>query len=298
MKFEESNAKMRFDKSFFKPILSFSGWSVLGSATFTLFSQVSNVIISAFFNPAVVAGRAIASQVRNTSAQFVTNFRTAANPQIIKRYSEGNIEGYKKLLFQSTDISFYLMLIIIVPIIFEAGPILKLWLKTVPDYTILFVKIALIEALFAVYDSSYYMIFQATGRLKENAIICPILDIIVFIFIVIYYYMGGSPIAIAWGLLLLTVLQGMFVKPYLAIKFFGFKWSDFTPFFLKNGVVTVLSCVLPVFLLLTLNDTIVNSVVIFVSAFLSTGLFITFVGLNKEQRTYIAQLVRVKIRRK
>lgn len=51
-----------------------------------------------FFAPAVVAARAISLQVNMAANQFVSNFRQAANPQIVKKYASGDYEGSKHLL--------------------------------------------------------------------------------------------------------------------------------------------------------------------------------------------------------
>lgn len=296
IKFEESKAKMHLDKELFKPILSFSGWSLFGSASSTLFSQLSNIVISAFFSPSIVAAKAISTQVRNQASSFVSNFRTAANPQIIKRYSEEDFDGYKKLLFQSTNISFYLMMIVVLPFIIEAEIILKVWLKIVPDYSVAFVQVSLLEALFSVYDLSFFMIFQATGRLKENAIVCPLLDVIVFIIIIVFYSFGSSPLAIAWGLLFLSFAEGVILKPYLAIKYFNFKWSEFYTLFKRNAIITVISGFITLgFKILLGPDTILNVTSVILVSFLVSVVTVLLLGLTNNQRDYIIKFLSHKI---
>lgn len=296
IKFDESKAKMHLDKELFKPILSFSGWSLFGSASSTLFSQLSNIVISAFFSPAIVAAKAISTQVRNQASSFVSNFRTAANPQIIKRYSEDDFDGYKNLLFQSTNISFYLMMIVVLPFIIEAEIILKVWLKMVPDYSVAFVQISLLEALFSVYDLSFFMIFQATGRLKENAIVCPLLDVIVFVIIIVFYSLGSSPLAIAWGLLFLSFAEGVVLKPYLAIKYFNFKWSEFYNLFKRNAIITIISGVITFgFKVILGPDTLLNVASVVLVSFLISIVTVLCLGLTKTQREYIIKLVSNKI---
>lgn len=46
-----------------------------------------------FFEPAVVAARSISIQVNMAASQFVNNFRTAVNPQIVKKLAAGDSGG-------------------------------------------------------------------------------------------------------------------------------------------------------------------------------------------------------------
>jgi len=231
----------RLDKVFFRPILGFTGWNLLGSFSSMAMTQAANVMISFFFGPAIVAARAISGQVRGHLTNFVNNFRTAVNPQVLKRYAAGEIANSKNLLMFSTNVSFYLMLLITAPLLLETDFVLHFWLNNVPDYALGFTRITLLEVLFAVYDLSFYMIFQTTGRLRENAIICPIMDMVAFVIVYIVYKNGGDVLFIGWTLLALAVLQGMLVKPFLAIIYLDYKWKDFLPIYLRNIIVLTIT---------------------------------------------------------
>ena len=137
------------------------------------------------------------------------------------------------------------MLVFVLPLLFESRFVLDLWLKEVPVYTTEFLQLVLLEMLFYVYDASFYQIFQSEGRLKENAIICPVMDLIGLAIVYIVYMYGGSVLAIAYCMLFLTIIQGMVVKPWLAVRLFGYKWSDFFRVFGNNSIVFVTSAILP-----------------------------------------------------
>ena len=111
-KFQECVSGYCLNKDYFKPILNFTGWNLLGSFSFMIMNQAATILISMFFGPAIVTGRAIAGQVKNHIMNFINNFRTAVIPQIIKRHASEDYEGSKHLLFTSTNISFYLMLLL------------------------------------------------------------------------------------------------------------------------------------------------------------------------------------------
>lgn len=293
--FQECSFKYTLDKRFFHPILNFSGWNLLGSLSYAALTQGATIIISLFFGPAIVAARAIAGQVKMQIMNFINNFRTAINPQILKRFSSGDIKSSKKLLFLSTNISFYLMLLIVLPLFFCTDFILKLWLKQVPPYTTEFLQITLIEILFVVYDISFYMIFQATGRLKENAIICPITDLIVLGIIYFIYHQGGNVLWIAWGMLFLTILQGGIIKPWLAIKLFNYQWNDFINIFYKNTLVLISSAILPSILYLKDEKTTIDQIYIMFLSCISVVIFSFLLGFSKQEKQNIKSLILSKI---
>lgn len=295
--FQECTFKYTLDRHFFRPILNFSGWNLLGSISYAALTQGATIIISLFFGPTIVAARAISEQVKMQIINFINNFRTAINPQILKRYSSGDVCNSNKLLFLSANISFYLMLLIVLPLFFCTDFILELWLKKVPQYTTEFLQITLIEILFLVYDISFYMIFQATGRLKENAIICPITDLIVLVIIYIIYSLGGNVLWIAWGMLFLTILQGGFIKPWLAVKLFKYKWRDFINIFYRNTLVLILSAIFPYLLYLEEEKTIINQLCIIIVSCISTLTFSFLLGFNKQEKQNIKSIILSKIKK-
>lgn len=296
--FSECQNGFMMDQKFFRPIMSFSFWNLFGSLAFTALTQGATLVMSFFFGPAIVTSRAIANQVKNNAVGFVNNFRVAVNPQILKRHAAGDVESSRKLLFFSTNFSFYLMLVFVLPLLLESHFILKLWLKDVPEYTTEFLQIVLLEMLFFVYDVSFYQIFQSEGRLKENGIICPIMDLtglaIVFF---IYKNMGGGVLSIAWCMLILTMTQGMIVKPVLAIKMFGYKWKDFLKVFSNNAIVFIVAALVPFVMYKYCEPGNITNLLIIVVSMTSALLASFFLGISKDRQTIIIKIVKEKLRK-
>ena len=229
---------------------------------------------------------------------FVTNFRTAINPQIIKRHAAGEVESSKELLFLSTNITFYLMLVFVLPLVFESRFVLKLWLADVPEYTVEFTQIALLEMLFYVYDVTFFQIFQATGRLKENALICPLVDFVGLVVVYIMYIMGAGVLVIAWCMVILTMLEGMLIKPFLAVKLFGYSWKEFFVVFVNNIKVCICATVLPLAIYLLFEKTVLNNCIVIMISVISVLLSSFFIGLNNSERIKVKEIIITKIRNK
>lgn len=244
-RFPETHFTWHMDCAIVKNVLSYSGWNFWANASVALKNQGTLILLNMFFSPAVVAARAIANQVNMAANQFVQNFRTAANPQIVKRYAAGDFDGSKKLLLESTKYSYYLMLMLCLPICLVTEPLLELWLAEVPPYTTIFLQLTIITSLFQVFDTSFYTALYAKGQIKENALVSPTLGFLSFPLIYVLFRCGYSPISLAWVMLVLYAILGLVVKPILIIKIVEYRWSDIRYVFFYCLKVTLLAVPLP-----------------------------------------------------
>lgn len=165
-KFEEARTGFTWNKKLFKEMFSFAGWSLFGNLSATLSNQGLNILINLFFGPTVNAARGISVQVQNVISNFIRNFQTALNPQITKRYAAGELESMHNLIFTSSKFSFFLMMFISFPLFINTNYILTLWLKTVPEYTVSFVRIMLLISLIDTLSNPLVISAQATGRIR------------------------------------------------------------------------------------------------------------------------------------
>lgn len=245
--FLESKYKFFFiDRTLFKEIFSFSGWGLLAGGSIALNSQGILLLLNYFFAPAVVTARSISLQVYSIANQFVNNFRTAANPQIVKQLAAGNVVESHNLLLQSTKFSYYLMLILCLPICLLASPLLHLWLVEVPEYTVPFLQLVIIQSLFQVFDTSFYTALFAKGRIKENALISPTIGLLRFPIIFVLFKMGCSPLALSWASLITFALLGCVVKPILIVKIADYTWKEILSVLNICLIVTLVAIPLPI----------------------------------------------------
>ena len=169
--FEETRSGLGFDKKLFKEIFAFAGWTMNGNLAVIGYTQGINVLLNIFFGPAVNAARGIAVQVQNVTRQFCTNFQMALNPQLTKSYATGDYTHMHQLLKVSSKFSFYLMLLISLPLMLEAPLILKWWLGIVPEHTVSFLRMILCTGLLLALSNPIIVSVHATGKLKRFQLI-------------------------------------------------------------------------------------------------------------------------------
>lgn len=134
-RFAECRYNLLWDKSLFKELLTFSGWTLLSNGSRTVTMQGENIFLNQYYSVSVNAARGVASQVYNAVNTFLTNFVTAFNPQLTKSYAAGEKKEHFSLLYRASKFSFFLLLVLVIPIIFNLEALLGAWLVEVPKYT-------------------------------------------------------------------------------------------------------------------------------------------------------------------
>lgn len=232
--FDECSYHFVFNKIIFKDMFSFAGWSVFGGLAFPFREQASNVILNIFCGTIINAARGIAFQVNGVISNFSNNFIMALNPQIVKQYASGNIEKSSILVHTGIRYSFFLILIIIIPIIINVDYVLKLWLGTVPKYTSSFLYLTLICALINSMTQPIVAAIQATGKIKIFQISICIIMLLELPFAYFILYNGAEPYAVMYPTIFVSVI-GLFAR-YIILKQLVplYKLKYFTIIVLKN----------------------------------------------------------------
>ncbi len=170
--FSECRFRWVFDKPLMGEMFSFAGWNFIGSSSAILRDHGGNILLNIFGGGvAVNAARAISMQVNGAVMSFVTNFMVALNPQITKSYASGDREYMMTLVFQGSRLSFYMLLFLSMPIMVSTPYILNMWLGGVPEFSVIFVRLALIFGLCETLSQPLITAMLATGRIRNYQIV-------------------------------------------------------------------------------------------------------------------------------
>ena len=297
--FKEARYHFVFDKKCIKEIGAFSGWSLFTNGALALNGHGILILLNMFFSPAIVASRAISLQVNGAVGQFVGNFRTAVNPQITKRWAAGDEQGSKILVLESAKFCYYLVLVFAIPIIFTTETLLQLWLGQVPEYSVRFLQLVLIETLIKVVDSSLYQALYARGRIRENALLSTIILILCFTGTYVFLHLGYSPLAASYWAIVKAISLAMIEKPYILVKIAQYNWRDFVRLYLPCLWVTLCAIPLPMLYYLKVYQmqSPNNVWAFFAMASISlttTVCSIWFFGLTKEMKKKLVNLVKAR----
>lgn len=168
--FRECRISLYWDKELVKEMGRFIGYNLFGCFAWSAGIQGTNIILNLFFGPTVNAARAISVQVSTVVTRFTDNIMTAVKPQIIKSYVAENREYMFLLIEKSSKYAFFLAALLAIPIMFECELILKIWLGQVPEYSIVFTRMILCDALLGVFAPALWIAANATGSIKNNQV--------------------------------------------------------------------------------------------------------------------------------
>ena len=164
-KYDECRFSFVKDGKLFREIIGYSWWNLFGSIATVFKNQGVAFILNIFFGPLLNAAQGIASQVRTAVSTFANNFMQAVRPQIVKKYAAEDYNGMWNILFLGCKISFFLNLIIFIPLLSNVDYVLALWIKTVPEHTVIFVKLLLLDSLIESISKPMAQANQATGKI-------------------------------------------------------------------------------------------------------------------------------------
>lgn len=210
---------LKTNKKLFVELTSFSVWNLLGGLADIGYKQGTNIILNLFWGVSINAVLGITNQIRNALVPFIGNLQLAVNPQMVKSYALGDYEYFKILVYRISKYSYFLMLIIVFPIIFNIDLILELWLKNPPEHTAIF---AILTSVYCLVDSltgPLWAAMQAGGKIKRFQIvtgICLLLNLPVSYLFLMYGYAPSVVLIIQIVITGFTVgVRVLFVKYYL-----------------------------------------------------------------------------------
>ena len=97
------------------------------------------------------------------------------------------------LIFKGSRFSFYMMMIVAIPLLIETESILNIWLKDYPAHTINFVRLILLMSLSESLSGTLITAMLATGNIKKYQIIVGGLQILNFPLSYIFLKLGFFP---------------------------------------------------------------------------------------------------------
>lgn len=285
--FYECKMSLRVDKTLFKEMCSFSGWTTLGHLSAVLNSQGVTMILNYFFGTVVNAARGLAGTVLTIMEQFVTGFITASVPQLVKYYGASDMERFKRLIFNVSQYTLFLFAIFAVPILLEIDYVLRVWLGEVPQYTSAFIKITLIVYLIKYSNIMVDQGLNATGQVKQLSLIVSPVYLVKVPIVLLVAYWGGTPITI-YFVSLIPQFIGMAVTLYLLYKYTKFPAMEyFFRIFLKNFALIILAIIPPYILQTQMSDGVIRFLSVCTLSIFSTLMVLYLFGLSREVKTML-----------
>ena len=295
--FEECKYRMCYEKDIVKEMTGFAGWSFFSNVAWIFNTQGVSVLINLFFGVALNAARGIASQVESAVMMFVRNFTTALNPQITKYYANGDKENMFLLMCRGTKFTYFLTLLMVLPLFLETEYVLQLWLKEVPTHTVIFVQLSIIGCIINNIGNTCYTACQATGNIKRYSIVVTTVGFLVFPLTWLGFKLG-LPVESTYMIYILVYICVSIANMLMTRWLLQFPLSMFLRKALLPMVsTTVFSAILPVLLCTHMQSSFIRFLVICIVSVLSTCVVIYIIGLTQGEKDLLNKKIinRIKL---
>lgn len=286
--FEETHVQPRYDKTNFKEIASYAGWTMTGNLAVVGYTQGINILLNIFFGPAVNAARGIAVQVQNACMQFTTNFQMAFNPQLTKSYAQGNLTRMHSLIVHGSKFSFYILLFIVVPLMIEAPTVLKIWLGIVPEHTVNFLRLTLILGLLNTLYNEIIISVHATGNLRRFQIIesSMLLSIVPIAYICLkFFHIPPEGVFIVH---ICVEIITEFVRLYIVLPMIKMSIRHYiVKVLFPVVIIAAISPIVPLIINSLVHGEISNFFAVCITCVIYNGIIMYFIGCTAKERSFI-----------
>lgn len=289
-KYPECHFNHYWNLTLAREIVLYSGWNMYGAIANVIRSHGINILINVFFNPIINAARGLAFNINNAISSFASNFYTAVRPQLTKSYAEGNEQGVYILVDASSKLSYYLILVIAVPLIVFAEQILSLWLENVPKYTPLFMQLTIIVAMIDSISNPLMTLVQATGEVKKYQLIIGtllLLNLPMSWILLKLGFFADVTMYVAIGIAVISLMARLrILRKLINFPVISFVKDTLLKMFLNSICCFILAFLVRMFLFKPNPDFLhlCFSVILIV---VLTMILTFFIGFNKEEMAYI-----------
>ena len=288
IQFNETRFLIVNDKVLYKRLASYSVWNLFGSVSLIAKTQGVSIMLNIFFGVVVNSALAVANQVSGTVYSFVSNFQVASNPQIIKSYATDDKEYMNNLMIRTSKFSFILLFILTLPVIMEIEYILQLWLKLVPEYTVIFTKLILVEALIHSISGSMMAAVSASGKIRlyhsvVGGFSLLILPTSYFLFMIGYPAKTTFIVSIIFASLAL-IFRLIFTKKLIPEFTIG---KFLQEVLVRNFLIIILSLIIPMMLISNMNPGLTRLSLVVLTSFGISIITSYCIGMKNNEKLFV-----------
>lgn len=296
IKLPESKYSFIFDWQQMRQIIKFTGISTTSGILQMITSQGITLVINWTFGVALNAVYAIALQLKNMILSFAQNIFKAISPQITKTYADGEYDTHRKLVYAGSKAEVYMILFLLIPFMFRTEIIARLWLGNVPEYAVAFMRCTIFLSLtYAAFEPIRTAVL-ATNNIARFMLIPDTFNILVLPVAYIIARKFESPdimiIVIVVFEIFTCILRVWYGTRVGEISIRGIIKKILYP----TVAVALVSTIICYGLSIITDETLLGLIILLCGNTIAMIMVIYILGINKQERVTIKQLISNKIR--
>ena len=230
-----NNSIKSFDRKMAKEIFSFTGWNLFGSLAHLGPTQFRALFINGFFGVRLNAAEGVSRQASGYVNMFAASMTRAINPQIMKSEGGGDRVRMIRVCEIGAKYSSFLFALIGIPVILEASYLLTLWLKEVPEYTVIFCQLIMIQMLIEKFTFQITHAIRAVGNIRGFQVMESIFCLLYLPFAYFLFKAGYDATWIYW----LSIIDSLAVA--IVRLFYGYKIVQINVWlYIKNAIIPII----------------------------------------------------------
>lgn len=282
-----------------KELLIYSSWNMIGSLAIISKQQGLNIIMNLFFGPLLNAAHSIAQQISGVLSQFINNIYMATRPQITKLYASDNTLEMWKLVFSSSKVAFYLLMLISIPALIEMDIILKIWLHEVPSYTISITRLMILSILIETLTNQIIGAYQAANKIRKYQLYSSTIILLniplAYLFLKILPNSPVLPYIVSVALSVFYIISILWnAKQEIGLDFQGYLTKVIYP----NAIVFIMTTCLVYTCASIFTPSLFRVGLTTITTICISSILIWFIGLNTNEKKWTRIIIKQKILRK
>ncbi|MFI3278799.1 MAG: lipopolysaccharide biosynthesis protein [Rikenellaceae bacterium] len=292
--FKECRFSFAVDRQIISEMFSFAGWNFIGVSSGILRDQGGNILLNLVAGSTVNAARAIAGQVGVAMAGFTSNFMTAINPQITKSYAAGDYKYMFSLIFTASRLSYYMLLLISLPLLFTTGYLLSIWLNVVPQYCVEFVQLVLLFGLCESISNPLITAMLATGDIRRYQLVVGGLQLLNLPISYIVLKLGCPPSSVLIVAISLSIVC-LFARLIMLRSMIQLPCMKFIKDVILKTIYVTILCIPAPYIISSYVDqnNLIGALTIIIASALSCAIVIYVTGCTQQERSIIKKRLHI-----
>jgi O-antigen/teichoic acid export membrane protein len=216
-----------WNKGLMKEMTSFAGWNFLNTVSSVISQYGLGLVLNHFWGTVLNAAQGIANQISGQLMAFSNTMLKSLNPVIVKSEGSGDSKLMLKASLLGCKYAYMLLIVFAIPFMLETPYILKLWLKNIPQWGIVFCQLQLVRSIIEQLTITLGSAISAQGNIKGLSTFKSILGLQPIFITAIFFYFRYPPYLMYLFWIFFTGILGGYVSLFYVRKLCHLKYSEY-----------------------------------------------------------------------
>lgn len=282
--FKDCQYERYWNANLLRQFTAYSGWSLLVNVADVTTTQCMSIFFFNILGAIANAALGVANQVISALNQFLQTFTQAFNPQIIKNYAAGRYDAFMRMIYSTSKISYFLLLLLAIPVVLNIHYILRIWLGKYPEETPAFVQMIIIYSLIDAIQAPLWTAVHATGRIRTHQILMASIKILAIpsIWVILHFGGTGTEAIAIWALLNLAcaIVRTIYMHHHIHLDLYHY----FRYVIIPAALVTIIVVPITYCIVTSISQAAVGFFLSTLISVVLTCISCYVIGLNKDER--------------